>query len=429
MLDSQRIQIDRIKLQRKINEIPEMRDDDPEAETRMAKRSVLMEQLLGIDEKFIEALQKEDQEAQAVMARHVDTDGWPSELRELRELAQKTSIVRYLRAAADQSEIREGPEAEYNKHILGNFAAGDYPLEMLLDRNEMVKLDAAALGFETKEEEERTLLTGVANNAGNISYADRLLADTDGAYLMATFPAVGPGRHSYPIITGTTVADDYARGATETPAGGLSIENADAERIQHSYQMSSVDDFHMPGVAAYLARDLRASLASGLDLKVVTDLLSELTQVADTATITLAKWFGKWGAVVDGRAAKTVNDVRWLVGTHGRGTPPVSTYSFASALSIANVGHFFTLIPHDRFRGTPHIPQAVVTTIRQDAIAVRTGAPGLRRLIVPVWRRASLLRDPYSGALDGDVYLIGSMYAQVVVVNSDQHARYQIDNS
>ena len=429
MLKSTELEIELNELRTKMAGIPELRSDDAEFQTRMGERGALNTQLVGLLERQNKALRTEDQEAQAMMMRNVDTDGWPAELRAKRDLAQKTNIVTYLKAAADQSEIREGPEYEYGKEVLGNMGPGDYPLEMLLDRDEMVKLDANALGFETKDEEKRTLLTGVANNAGNISWADRLLADTDAAYLMAQFPAVGPGRHSYPIITGQTVADDYSRGATETPAGGLTVETVDAQRIQHAYQMATVDDFHMPGIAAYLARDLRASLMSGLDEKVIIDLNSELTQVADTATITLAKWFAKWGAVVDGRAAKSVNDVKWLVGTHGRGTPPVSTYSFAAALSIANVGHFFTLIPHDRFRGSTHIAQAVVTTIRQDALAVRTAASGIRRLQVPVWRRATLLRDPYSGALDGDVFLIGSMYANVVLINSDQHARYQIDNS
>ena len=330
MLKSTELEIELNELRTKMAGIPELRSDDAEFQTRMGERGALNTQLVGLLEKQNKALRTEDQEAQAMMMRNVDTDGWPAELRAKRDLAQKTNIVTYLKAAADQSEIREGPEYEYGKEVLGNMGPGDYPLEMLLDRDEMVKLDANALGFETKDEEKRTLLTGVANNAGNISWADRLLADTDAAYLMAQFPAVGPGRHSYPIITGQTVADDYNRGATETPAGGLTVETVDAQRIQHAYQMSTVDDFHMPGIAAYLARDLRASLMSGLDKKVIIDLNSELTQVADTATITLAKWFAKWGAVVDGRAAKSVNDVKWLVGTHGRGTPPVSTYSFAS---------------------------------------------------------------------------------------------------
>ena len=430
MLDSQRIQIDRIKLQRKINEIPEMRDDDPEVETRMAERRVLVDQLLGIDEKLIAAMEQEDKDAQAAMARHVDTDGMTAELRAFRDLAQKTDFETYFKAAVQGNEIREGAEREYNQHVFGNFwGLGDIPLEMFLDRDEHVEPEVLKHVNErwgSKEYEKRTAVTGTANNAANLTYVERLFADSDAVYLGTSMPAVGPGRHSFPIV-GSTVASQataVARGTTQTPAGGITIVNADPESIRAAFTIANVDELVMPGIGAYLQSDIRAHLMSGLDAKVITDAVTGLsaTEIADTATITLSKTFGKFAASVDGVAAKTVQDVRMLVGT----TPDTnrSTYSKVGGQSISNIGHFFNLIPHDRFRGSPHF--AAPVSDDQAAIAYRTAPPrGTRGIVAPVWRRVNLLRDPFSES-DADLTSFrGTLYADVVIASTQQHVLHE----
>ena len=91
------------------------------------------------------------------------------------------------------------------------------------------------------------------------------------------YPAVGPGRHSYPIVTGVEdVGAAIARGTGETVAGGLTVVNADPERIQHSFEVARVDELQMPGIMAYIASDIRAGLIAGLDKKVIDDLLTGL---------------------------------------------------------------------------------------------------------------------------------------------------------
>ena len=64
------------------------------------------------------------------------------------------------------------------------------------------------------------------------------------------------------------------------PAGGITIENADPERIQHSWEVARVDELHMPGIMEYYGkRDLRISLASGLGQQDSwTNLLAGLTR-------------------------------------------------------------------------------------------------------------------------------------------------------
>ena len=89
MLESHRLQIERSKLQIAINELPEIRMEDPEAETRQTERATKVQELLGIDQKLIDALENEDKEAQAAMSRNADASGWDPELRELHSVASR----------------------------------------------------------------------------------------------------------------------------------------------------------------------------------------------------------------------------------------------------------------------------------------------------------------------------------------------------
>ena len=157
-----------------------------------------------MNERLITAHQTEDQEAQAAMANHTDTEGWTPELREFRELGQRTSIVNYMAATVQEKRVG-GAEAEYNDHVFGgSWQQGDYPLEMLLPRGEHFALNSRAIA--DMQSEQRTEITGVVAGSENESYIARLLDASDGTYLGASYPAVGPGRHSYPIVSGTTVA-------------------------------------------------------------------------------------------------------------------------------------------------------------------------------------------------------------------------------
>ena len=198
--------------------------------------------------------------------------------------------------------------------------------------------------------------------------------------------------------------------------------NADPERVQHSYEIASVDELQMPGLMPYMQSDLRASLMSGLDVKVLTSLLAGLTEVNDNTTMTLAKLFAKYGGAVDGNAAKNVNQVRILASNES------PTRSFPR-LSIANVGTFMSLVPHDRFLASSANMPDHGTANHGHGIAYRTGAGNLQRLIVPVWRRGQLLRDTGRLQLSGTVTITGVMYADVIVVNGNLHQQLEFTNT
>ena len=434
MLKSHRHTQELSKLRAEINSMPEIRSGSPDAEDQWTKRKGLADKMSKLDLELVDILEQEDREAQAAMALHVDTDGMTPELRGFRDLAQKTNFETYFKAAVLGAEIREGAEFEYNKHVFGNeWGIGDIPLEMFLDRGEHIEPEVIKHVNErwgSEGYEKRTAISGTANDAGTLTYVDRLFADSDGLYIGASYPAVGPGRHSFPIVTSAVAsqATAIARGAAQTPAGGISIVNADPESIRAAFTIANVDELVMPGIGNYLMSDIRAHLMSGLDNKVIDDVVAALTTadteyIADTVTITIAKIHQKFGQTVNGVAAKSVNDVRMLVAA----TPPsTGTYAVCSALVEANVGNFFTLVPHDRFRGSPHF--ADPATNRQFAIAYRTAPPrGTRGIVAPVWRRVNLIRDPFSESANDLTSFRGTLYADVVVASTQQHLKHQFD--
>ena len=396
-----------------------MEPDAADRETKMTEYTTKLQEQLDVMKQRDASLDEEDKVAQLAMATNVDTSGFTPQVRDFHNLGQRTSIVNYMQATISEQRAT-GAEAEYNDEVFGkNWQQGDYPTEMLLNRSEYVSLPALALA-DMQGEEKRTLITGVTAGSENENYIARLLADGDGTYLGASYPSVGPGRHSFPIVSGNTVAATIARGTAEVPAGGLSIVNADPERVQHSYEINSADELQMPGLMPYMQSDLRASLMSGLDVKVLTNLLAGLTEVNDNTTMTLAKLFAKFGGAVNGIGAKNVNQVRILASNE--------SYTFVSNLSIANVGTFMSLVPHDRFRSSANMPDHG-TANHGHGIAYRTGAGNLQRLIVPVWRRGQLLRDTGRLQLEGTITITGVMYADVIVVNGNLHQQLEFTNA
>ena len=433
MLESTRLNNERIKLQSEINALPEVRSDDADAATKLGERNAKLTELNVLGERVIAATQKEDGEAQAAMARDVDTSGFTPEMREFHQLGQRCSMAEYMRAGIALRHLTPGtPEHEYNKHVFGDtLNVGDYPVEMLLDRSEYFNLDAhQAQQVMEPDDEQRTLITGNTGAGGNLTFVDRLLQGSEGAYLRASYPAVGPGRHSYPIFSGTTSAARIARGTAETPSGGLSVANADPERIQHSYEVARSDELQMPGVLAAAVSDLRMSLVAGLDNRVVDQLVGALTHTVPAVgtTVTLALFLARWASAVNGIAARSMEEVKWLVGTVPEAAMANATYSTMMALaSVSTVPGMFDLFRSDRFRGSAHI-NATSSTDRQSALAVRTG-PAPPRLIVPVWRRGEIMRDTGRLQLRGEITLTGAMYADVIVAATDVHQLHTIDTA
>ena len=429
MLPHQQTTIELSKLRAQINQIPELRSDDPEFATKQGERITLVRQMVDLDLKLVDQMAQEDREAQAAMSTTAVKDGWTAEMREFHELGQRTSIVEYMQAGLQQRQLSPGtPEFEYNSHVFGgSWSVGEYPLEMLLDRSEYFSLEAHhARQVHEGDMEQRTEITGVSSNAGNLSFVDRLLASSEAAYARAVFPAVGPGRHSYPIVSGSGVASVIARTTAETPAGGISVVNADPRRIQHSYEVSRSDELQMPGIMGYMAADLRVSLASGLDNVTIDDLVSGLTIALQTGntTVTQNTLFEAIASGVDGVGARYFTELRVLAETVAVSAQTSFYAKAASFIGSADNGGAFNFLTGPNFRGSAHMATAAGGLGKAILIKLAPSAP---RLIVPTWRRAEILRDTGRLQLQGSVTLTGAIYADVILVATDMHDYISVD--
>ena len=407
-----------------------MEPDAPDRETKMTELLAKQTELVAkMQERDVE-LEKENRDVQLAMANNVDASGFTPEQREFRDLAQRTWIGNYLVAAYEERDIREGAEFEYNKHVLGQFSAGDFPLEMLLDRTEKVELkpegykDMSRSLQEEDDAEHRTLVTGVGQDHGQSSFLDRIFQDSEGVYLRASYPVVGPGRHSFAIVDGTGVATVRTRTAAETPAGTITVEDADANRLQTSFEVSGVDELRMPGISNYLGGDIRMSLMAGLDNYVVDQLISGLTAVDVTSgtTLTTAGLVAAVHAEVDGRAAQFFSDIRLLAGNTGAASQTTAFSRIGALMAAVTLDGLWEWMT--RIRASAHM--VVASGGEDNIIAVKTG-PSPSRLIVPVWRRANLKRD--SGRLqltDADT-ITGTMYVDVISVNDDLHTQLRVE--
>ena len=295
---------------------------------------------------------------------------------------------------------------------------------MLLDRGEYFSLEAhqAAHVFEP-DAEQRTEITGVVGGAGNLTFVDRLMQSSEGAYLRATYPVVGPGRHSYPIFTGG-IGAVIARGTAEVPAGGLEVEQADPRRIQKSYEIARADELRMPGVLAAAVPDIRMSLASGLDNVVVDDVITELTAQDVTAgtTLTMPALIAAIHGVVDGKGASFFREVRLLAGNTAASSQTTAFAHLGALLAAVTLDALFEVLAN--VRASAHMTAA--SGGEDNIIAVKTGAAP-PRLIVPVWRRGEFLRDTGRLQLQGTITVTGALYGDVILAANDIHTQLRVE--
>ena len=410
-------------LENEINSFPEIRlaDDGSNSEdyaTNQREFAEKKDRLLEVRQRLIVKLTEEADAGAAAMVRNVDTSGWTPETRALHDIGQRVNIGHYIGAAANAEGRLDGAAKEYNEAVLGDCGPGEFPMEMLLPRDEYAGMPAD----EAREIEElRAVITGVAaGTQASSNFMQRIFAGSDSAYMGATFPAVGPGQHAYPIVSGSTQASVISRGTAEVPAGGLSIETADPKRLQMSYEYDATDELTIPNIAAGLGADLRAAWQAGMDNYGIDQLIAELgTVTADNVVLTAAKTVQKFGGGVDGKSAQTLFQVRALVGN--------DTFVVMSGFSLADTERLYNILGRDMFRVSSHI--AAEASTKQAMILYRTGGPAVPRFIIPVWRRASLLRDTGRLQLLGQITLTGVGQIDVVLVNSDKHKIEQADLS
>ena len=419
MLESQRLELEYGQTRQQMNQlsadIENRAADDPDMETKLTERRAFWDKLIDIDTRKMAAAEKEDAEAQVASQRDANTEGWDPELREQQQLLSKVSLLDVLEAA-NKGEHPSATSAfgEYRSHILPyehDDVPGTFPLELLLPREGRAEMGPDEL---------RAVTTVGANaNVNQASVAARIFAQGDAAYLGGRFTPAAGGTAVFPVIGSTVLGVSIADGTDEAiSAGTITLKRLNPLRIQRSYEWYEREFMEGTGFEAALAADLSGALMAGLDNITSDAVITDLGSITSaTALATLGTYIGGFAAGVDAKAARTVDEVRQLVGT--------STYAQAYGTNVANIVTAYQLLPTARFRASANI--AAVASQKQNAILFRTGV-GPSRLVVPVWRRASLLRDPYTAAAGGIMRLWGTMYANAGLLDTATHAgiNYQV---
>ena len=416
MLKSHGIDLEIAALEQRIADLPELRADDQDFETRFNEGQSHQRDLIQLYKNIRAAEREEDLEGQALIARNADTSGWDAELRELHGVASRVSIMDVMEAASQETSPVSGSAlAEYRGHVLDlnmEDKPGTFPTELLLPRDEIFAMDG---------DEFRAITTIGANASANQrTIGGRLFANGEAAFLGAIFPTVGPGDAVFPVVTSTTLGVSLTDGTQETiAAGSIALKRFNALRIQRAYEWAIRESYDAAGMEAAFAADLRGALQSGLDNISVDAAISDLTNpTAASATATLSTYMALFPNAVDAKAAIDHTQVRALLG--------LTTYKHAYGLTIANIGTAFELLPRERIRASAHLAQSISGD--QVGIVYRTGG-GVSRFIVPIWRRAELLRDPYSDSRRGNMRLHGTLFANAGLTAQDTHDEVSIQIS
>ena len=145
----------------------------------------------------------------------------------------------------------------------------------------------------------------------------------------------------------------------------------------------------------------------------VEGLVSQLTAPDDPdAVATASDYLTTYAGRVDGRFSGDGSNVRLLVSP--------DTFRHAYGLQVATSGDLLSeKLPAGRFRASANMAAAASDI----ATAISYAAGARRGFVQPVWRAATVIRDPYSGAASGQVALTVVMLAGAAMVDA---APYQL---
>ena len=244
---------------------------------------------------------------------------------------------------------------------------------------------------------------------------------TQAAYLGVDIVTVGPGAHAFPALTTGTPASPKAKGTdADATAAVVTASAKTAKRITGAFEVAYEDLAIFPQLEDALRRDIPLAVAHNVDVQIVNgsgtapnlaSLRSQITAAnAETTTETYGTYAAKAGALIDGRYASELRDVRQLVGLktyeNAIGLVATSTAVSAEESLVRRTAGF-------RATSTDRIPAPSNTHI-QTGLA-RLGMQPMSAAIA-VWGGIRLIRDELSEAKAGKVIVTALQLASDLVL-------------
>ena len=315
-----------------------------------------------------------------------------SEIRERLELRAKTGIGDFLAAAAGGAAVA-GAAAEYAA-ACGVPVVGHLPMAIF------TRTPPTAPTVET-----RAITPGPAVKGALQPTVPYVFERSAAASLGIMMPTVPIGQVQIPKISTAPPADTLAKdGAAPSTAASVTLVNQAPVRIAGSFEVRVEDLAVMPTLESALSESMQGSMSNELDESTFNGASGELnglfTQAANVsaagAVETYTTGIGRFAALVDGRHAYTLADVRAVIGS--------KTFAlYAGVFANSNKGDVSLFDYLSRMLGSIRVSDRVpaVASSAQKGIVVLTASAEMPK--IHVWDAMQIVRDPYSGAGAGKV--------------------------
>ena len=314
-----------------------------------------------------------------------DNPAIDSEVRERLELRAKTGIGDFLRAAVGGAAVT-GAAAEYAA-ACGVPSVGHLPMAIFARTAPTVETRAITPGPAVKGMLQPTVPFVFERSAA--------------ASLGIMMPTVPMGQVQIPKITTAPPADTLAKDGA-APAAAVTLVNQAPVRIAGQFEVRVEDLAVMPTLESALSESMQGSMSNELDESTFNGASGELnglfTQAANVAAAgnveTFQTGIARFAALVDGRHAYDLSDVRAVIGskTFAR---YAGQFSGNGAVSLFD----YLRINLGSIRVSDRVPG--VSAQAQKGIVVLSASAEMPK--IHVWDAMQIVRDPYSGAGAGKV--------------------------
>ena len=313
------------------------------------------------------------------------------ENRERLELRGKTGIGDFLSAAAVGGPVT-GAAAEYAAAC--GVPVGGY-------------LPMAIFARSAPTVETRAITPGPAVKGMLQPVVPFIFERSAAASLGIIMPSVPMGQVQIPKVTTAPPSDTLAKdGSAPATAAAVTLVNQAPVRIAGSFEVRTEDLAVMPTLEAALSEAMQGSLSNELDEQTFNGSAVELDGLFTQATAVSAAsavedyvtGIGRFAALVDGRHAYTLADVRAVIGS--------KTFAlYAGVFANTNKGDVSLFDYLTRMLGSIRVSDRVpgVSSSAQKGIVVLSASSTPPK--IHVWDAMQIVRDPYSGAGAGKVTL------------------------
>ena len=383
MTNAQKLQLRASEIRQRLNEINGLEGDAYSTEIR-SESDTLTAEFTDVETRHRAALVVESDETEK------RDRAYPTgETRERIELRAKTGIGDFLRAAAGGSAVT-GAAAEYASS-LGVPTTGHLPMAIFARTPPTVETRAITPGPAVKGALQPTVPFVFERSAA--------------ASLGIMMPTVPMGQVQIPKITTAPPADTLAKdAAAPATAAAVTLVNQAPVRIAGQFEVRVEDLAVMPTLEAALSESLQGSMSNEFDEQVfngasgeLNGLFTQATAVSAASVIeTYTTGIGRFAALVDGRHAYTLADVRAVIGS--------KTFAlYAGVFANSNKGDHSLFDYLTQMLGSIRVSDRVpgVSSSAQKGIVVLSASAEMPK--IHVWDAMQVIRDPYSGAGAGKV--------------------------